>query len=152
MTQLGAQFEVHTAWRIFFQATFDYGIADGELVFLVDGRFELMGVDSTLKIAPLHLTTAWLFRHHGTTWNAYAGLSPSILLWNEKTDFDDRSASDFSSSAVLSIRKPFTTWSLGSEIRWSTFPSALSNEGLANLLNEGNLGEFELNAFVLYRF
>ena len=152
MTQLGAQFEVHTARRIFFQATFDYGTADGELVFPVDGRFEPTGVDSTLKIAPLHLTAAWLFRRRGAAWNAYAGLGPSVLRWSEETDFDDRSASDFGGSAVLGIRKPFATWSLGGEIRWSTFPGALGDEGLADLLGEGDLGGFGLNAFALYRF
>ena len=152
MPQLGVQFEVHTARRIFFQAAFDHGSVDGGLVFPVDGGFEPTGTDSTLTLTPLHLTAAWLFRRPGAAWNAYAGLGPSVLFWSEKSDFDERSSSDFGGSAVVGLRKPFTSWSLGAEIRWSTFPGALGDEGLADLLDEGDLGGFGLNAFALYRF
>lgn len=151
MTQAGVQFEVHTARRLFFQATLDYGSGKGERVDLVDGRFEPNGLGTTLKLTPLHLTAAWLFRPRDAGWNAYAGLGPSLLAWSEDDDFDHTSATDTGASVVLGLRKPFRTWSLGGELRWSTFPNALDGR-LPDLLGEGDLGGLGLHVLGLYRF
>lgn len=150
MIQVGGQFEVHTDRRLFFAATLDYGTADGETVAPTRPPVST-GIGTELTLSPLHLTAAWLLRPRDRAWNLYLGAGPSLLAWSETSDIGDTSASDIGASAVFGLRRELRSWSVGGELRWSTFPNALPDEGLAARFGEDDLGGFGLHLVALYR-
>jgi hypothetical protein len=140
MTQIGGQLEWHTQGRLFYAVSIDYGTVDGSLR---APPTPPQGIDTELTLMPVHVTAAWFLRPRESSWNVYAGLGPSLLIWEESVDFagvglEDTSETDLGASAVLGLRKPFDRFSLSGELRWSTFPSALDEE--TNPFGDDDLG------------
>ncbi len=154
MSQIGVQLEYHTRGRLFFEATYDRGSVNGETVAVVPGGGPPIptGIDTELKLAPLHVTIAWLFRPRSSAWNVYAGAGPSVLYWSETSALGDRSTSDSGASAVVGVRRNLAKWAFGGELRYSSFPNALGDSGVAGVFHEDDLGGFGLHALALYRF
>jgi hypothetical protein len=140
MTQIGGQLEWHTRGRLFYAVSIDYGTVDGSLG---APPTPPQGIDTELTLMPVHVTATWFLRPRESSWNVYAGLGPSLLIWEESVDFagvglEDTSETDVGASAVLGLRKPFNRFSLSGELRWSTFPNALDSD--TNPFGEDDLG------------
>lgn len=152
MPQVGVQVEAdwRRHWR--FAASVDLGRVDGERVFLTNPP-RGTGIDEELRLVPLHLTAAWRFRPR-ETWDVYAGLGPSFLSWKDETDFGSESGSDLGGSAVAGVRRqpPAARWRFGGELRWSTFPGALPDGGVARFFEEDDPGGLSLTVLALRGF
>lgn len=152
MPRVGAQVEVDLRSRWRFAGSVDYGVVDGERVFLTNPP-RGTGIDEELTMVPVHLTAAYRFRP-GATWDVYAGLGPSYLSWKDETDFDSASGSDFGGSVVAGVRlqPPAARWRFGGELRWSTFPGALPDGGVARFFDEDDPGGLSLTLLAVRGF
>lgn len=152
MPRVGLQIEadLRTRWR--FTASLDYGRVEGERVFLTDPP-RGTGIDEELTMIPVHLTAAYRFRPL-ERWDVYAGLGPSLLSWKDETDFDSESGTDAGGSVVVGVRRqpPAGRWRFGGELRWSTFPGALPEGGVAGFFGEDDPGGLSLTLLALRRF
>jgi hypothetical protein len=128
----GASLE--TQWRrLRLGLTFDYGTVDGERVLLTSGGPRGTGVGQDLTLAPLHLTLAWRF-NPASRWQWSAGLGPSWLYWKDEGGGFSNDGSDLGGSAVVELRRSrpglnAAGWEWAGELRWSTFPGALPDDG-----------------------
>jgi opacity protein-like surface antigen len=152
MPRIGAQLEADWRARWRFAASVDVGRVEGERVLLTDPP-RGTGIDEELTTVPLHLTAAYRFRP-GARWDLYAGLGPSLLHWRDETDFDSESGTDLGGSVVAGLRRqpPAARWRFGGELRWSTFPGALPEEGVAGFFDEDDPGGLSLTFLALRRF
>lgn len=152
MPRIGAQLEVDWRARWRFAGSIDYGVVEGERVFLTDPP-RGTGIDEELTMVPVHLTAAYRFRPQ-ETWDVYAGLGPSFLSWKDETDFDSESGSDFGGSVVAGVRRqpPAARWGFGGELRWSAFPGALPDGGVARFFDEDDPGGLSLTFLAVRRF
>lgn len=152
MPQLGAQIEALWRSRWLLSAALDYGQIDGERVFLTDPPLGT-GIDEELTLMPIHLTAAYRFRPDAL-WDVYAGAGPSFLSWKDESELDSESGSDFGGSLVLGVRRqpPAARWRFGGELRWSTFPGALPDDGVAGFFDEDDPGGLSLSLLALRRF
>jgi hypothetical protein len=152
MPRVGVQVEVDWRRRWRFAGSVDLGRVDGERVFLTDPP-RGTGIDEELTMVPVHLTAAYRFRPR-ETWDVYAGLGPSYLSWKDETDFDSESGSDVGGSLVAGVRRqpPAARWRFGGELRWSTFPGALPDGGVARFFDEDDPGGLSLTFLALRGF
>ena len=152
MPRVGLQVEADWRLRWRFAASVDYGWVEGERVFPTDPPIGT-GIDEELTMTPLHLTAAWRFRPR-QRWGLYAGLGPSLLRWKDETDFGSASGTDFGGSAVFGLRQqpPNARWRWGGELRWSTFPGALPDQGVAGFFDEDDPGGLSLTVLATRAF
>ena len=159
MPRLGAQLELDALRRWRFALTLDYGTVDGERVLLTDPP-RGTGVDEELTTLPLHLTAAWRFRPRAA-WDAYLGAGPSLLDWEDESEGTSEGGTDTGGSVVLGLRRQRPSppgvrrpggWEWGGELRWSTFPGALPDEGAAGFFDEDDPGGLSLTFVALRRF
>lgn len=165
MPRIGAQLELdwQPRWRL--AATLDYGQAEGERVLLTDPP-RGTGVNEDLRMMPLHLTAAWRLRPF-SRWDWYVGAGPSLLDWESESAGASSGSTDPGASIVLGLRRlsePVTPpgtiavgprpgrWHLGGELRWSTFPDALPDAGVARFFDEDDPGGVSLTFVALRRF
>ncbi len=147
MPQVGGQLE-RTRGRLRFALSLDYGIVEGERVFLTSGGPRGIGVDDELTYLPLHLTAAWRFNPQAR-WEWSAGLGPSFLSWST----DRVSGSGVGGSAMLGLRRQGARWDLGGEARWSTFPGAVDTDrGVTAFYDEDDPGGIALTFLALRHF
>lgn len=154
MPMLGIQLDWHWRPRWVLEATVDYGEVDGERVFPADPPVGT-GIDETLTYVPVHVTASWSF-YRADPWELRAGAGPSLLWWEDDSDVklagvdasDD--GTDLGASAALSLRRAFTAWTLGGELRWSTFPDAAGDAGVTELFDEDDLGGVSVHVIALW--
>jgi len=158
MPRLGAQLELDALRRWRFALTLDYGTVDGERVLLTDPP-RGTGVDEELTTIPLHLTAAWRFRP-GAAWDGYLGAGPSLLDWEDESEGVSEGGTDPGGSIVLGLRRQRPSlpgerrpggWEWGGELRWSAFPGALPDAGVAGFFGEDDPGGLSLTFTALRR-
>lgn len=159
MPRIGGQLELDRWRRLRFALTLDYGQVDGERVLLTDPP-RGSGVDAELTMLPVHLTAAWRLRPF-SRWDWYLGAGPSLLDWEDESAGESSSGTDFGGSVVLGLRRQPRApavgarplgWQLGGELRWSTFPDALPDGGVAGFFDEDDPGGLSLTFVALRRF
>jgi len=149
---------VETQWRrLRLGLSFDYGTVSGERVLLISGSPRGTGVGQDLTLTPIHLTAAWRF-NPGARWEWSAGLGPSWLSWKDEGGGFSDSGSQVGGSAVVALRRArpglnVPGWEFGGELRWSTFPGALPNEGgVTAFYGEDDPGGLALTFLALRRW
>jgi len=152
----GASLE--TQWRrLRLGLSFDYGTVSGERVLLTGGSTRGTGVGQDLTLTPLHLTAAWRF-NPGARWEWSAGLGPSWLSWKDEGGGFSDSGSQAGGSAVVALRRArpglnAPGWEFGGELRWSTFPGALPDDGgVTAFYGEDDPGGLALTFLALHRW
>ena len=152
MPRIGLQIETDRWSRWRFAASLDVGRVEGERVLLTDPP-RGVGIEEELTMIPLHLTAAYRFRPQ-KAWDLYAGLGPSLLDWTDETSFDSEGGTDAGGSVVVGARRqpPVGRWRFGGELRWSTFPGALPDSGVAGFFDEDDPGGLSLSLLALRRF
>jgi hypothetical protein len=153
MPSVGAQLELDRLPRWRFAATLDYGQVEGERVLLTDPP-RGTGVEEELRMIPLHVTAAWRLRPLAR-WDWYVGAGPSLLDWENESAGSSNGSTDTGASVVLGLRRqrepdaaPGTIdvggrprgWRWGGELRWSTFPDALPDDGISGFFGEDDPG------------
>ncbi|MFP3941579.1 MAG: hypothetical protein ACLF0P_14875 [Thermoanaerobaculia bacterium] len=154
MPMLGVQLDWRWRQRWVLEATLDYGEVDGERVLLADPPVGT-GVDETLTYVPVHLTASWSF-YHFDPWELRAGAGPSLLWWEDESggelagvDASD-DGTELGANAALSLRRAFTAWTLGGELRWSTFPDAVGDAGVTEFFDEDDPGGVSVHVIALW--
>jgi hypothetical protein len=152
MPRLGLQVEADWRLRWRFAASVDHGWVEGEQAFPTDPSIGT-GIEEELTMTPLHLTAAWRFRPR-QRWDLYAGGGPSLLRWNDESDFGSASGTDFGGSVVFGLRRqpPAARWRWGGELRWSTFPGALPEDGVSGFFDEDDPGGLSLTLLATRAF
>lgn len=159
MPRLGAQLELDRWQRWRFAVTLDYGRVDGERVLLTDPP-RGTGVNEELTMIPLHLTAAWRIRPRAV-WGWYLGAGPSLLDWKDESAGDSSSGTDVGGSVVVGLRRQRRFgvvaprppgWEWGGELRWSSYPGALPDRGVAAFFGEDDPGGLSLTFVGLRRF
>ncbi|HMB52455.1 MAG TPA: hypothetical protein VKU40_04005 [Thermoanaerobaculia bacterium] len=152
----GAVTEVQ--WRrLRFALSLDYGSVGGERVLLTGGSPRGTGVDQDLTLLPVHLTAFWRF-NPGSPWEWSAGLGPSLLMWEDEGPGVSNDGTDTGGSVALALRRTAgglnaPGWEWGGELRWSTFPGALPNEGgVTAFYDEDDPGGIALTFSAIRRF
>jgi hypothetical protein len=149
---------LETQWRrLRFGLSVDHGSVSGERVLLTSGGPRGTGVGQDLTLTPIHLTAAWRF-NPGARWEWSAGLGPSWLSWKDEGGGDSTSGSEVGGSAVVELRRTrgglnAPGWEWGAELRWSTFPGALPDDGgVTAFYGEDDPGGLALTFAALRRF
>lgn len=154
MPMLGLQLDWRFRRRWVLEATLDWGEVDGERVLLADPPVGT-GVDETLTYVPLHLAASWSF-YRADPWELRVGAGPSLLWWEDDSDVElagvdtTEDGTEIGASAILSVRRAFTAWTLGGELRWSTFPDAAGDSGVTRFFDEDDLGGASLHVVALW--
>ena len=154
MPMLGVQLDWRWRRRWVLEATLDYGEVDGERVFPADPSVGT-GIDETLTYVPVHVTASWSF-YRADPWELRAGAGPSFLWWEDDSDVDlagldeTEDGTELGASAALSLRRAFTAWTLGGELRWSTFPDAVGDAGVTEFFDEDDPGGVSVHLVALW--
>lgn len=154
MPVLGLQLDWRFRTRWILEASLDYGEVDGERVLLADPPVGT-GIDETLTYVPLHLAASWSF-YRNAPWELRIGAGPSILWWESDADVSladgdpDADGTEIGGSVALSARRAFRAWTLGGELRWSSFPDAVGDAGVTRFFDEDDLGGVSVNVIALW--
>ena len=150
MFQGGLHLDILPRPRLQLGLTLDYGTKSGERVFPTNPPVPT-GVDDDLTLMPLHLSASYVFGAGGAPWYWYLGAGPTLLRWEEESVGRSESATDFGGNAVAGVRWPRTKWQFGGELRYSTVPDAVGDEGAAAIYGEDDLGGIAVHFLALYQ-
>jgi hypothetical protein len=150
MPLLGGQLEWQLRPRWLLVLTLDYGEVDGERVLPADPPIGT-GIDETLTYIPLHLSAAWR-ADRGGDWALHLGAGPSFLSWEDDAGISSADGTEVGGHLLVALQRLRPRWIFGGELRWSTFPDAVGDAGIAEFYGEDDLGGLSLHFVALRRF
>jgi hypothetical protein len=149
MPQLGGQLEVRVWQRFMVAIAADWGEASGRRILPTRPPIRT-DVGTTLSHLPAHLTLGW-FPIAQRPWELFVGAGPSLLSWRESSLGNSRSDTTTGGHAVLGGRRHLRRFTLGGEVRWSTFPDAAGDRAAMAFFDEDDMGGFSVHFVALHR-
>lgn len=149
LLQVGGQVELRLWRRVLVAVSADWGEVSGRRVILTPSPTPT-DVGVTLTYQPSHLTVGW-FVLADRPWEVFLGAGPSHLSWSQSNVLRGDSGSAVGGHALAGTRRQMGAFTLGGELRWSTFPKAMGEHNVSAFFGEDDMGGLTLQLVALRR-
>lgn len=159
MTQVGIQLELLIRESFLIALVYETGEVDGNRVLSVDPPIStctLPGgcIEETLTLSPIHLTFGWMFAPESQI-HGFVGVGPTLLDWEDESGPLSESGNDTGYHGVAGLRwsTPNHRFTVGGELRYSSVPDAVGEEGITGpeFFDEDDLGGTTIGVSLLWR-
>lgn len=152
LNPIGARFEWNVRPRFLLALSASLVSADGEQVVILDGEGPVStGVPTELELQPWHLTAAFRIHPEGP-WSGYVGGGPTLLRFDESSEFERDSGTELGYHVAGGVRRSFGRFVVGVGALYSSIPDAVGEGGISAELGEDDLGGLATMLLLGYAF